>query len=46
MTLWGSFLAKGTILDQWNRPFLPYGGRDETLGWWRHRMVAGIRWWL
>jgi prepilin-type N-terminal cleavage/methylation domain-containing protein len=38
----GLFPGNSTILNQWiglGQQF--YGGRDETLGWWRHRMVAG-----
>ena len=37
----GLFPGKTTILDQWIGLASLYGGRDETLGWWRHRMVAG-----
>ncbi len=37
----GLFPGKSTILDQWVGLASLYGGRDETLGWWRHRMVAG-----
>jgi len=37
----GLFPGSTTILNQWIGLAPLYGGRDETLGWWRHRMVAG-----
>ncbi len=37
----GLFPGNSTILNQWIGLASLYGGRDETLGWWRHRMVAG-----
>jgi prepilin-type N-terminal cleavage/methylation domain-containing protein len=37
----GLFPGSSTILNQWIGLASLYGGRDETLGWWRHRMVAG-----
>lgn len=37
----GLFPGTTTILNQWIGLAALYGGRDETLGWWRHRMVAG-----
>ena len=37
----GLFPGNTTILNQWIGLASLYGGRDETLGWWRHRMVAG-----
>jgi prepilin-type N-terminal cleavage/methylation domain-containing protein len=37
----GLFPGNTTILNQWIGLAALYGGRDETLGWWRHRMTDG-----
>ncbi len=37
----GLFPGSTTILNQWIGLASLYGGRDETLGWWRHPMIGG-----
>jgi len=40
----GLFPGKATILDQWISLASYYGGRDETLGWWRHSKGCNTLW--
>jgi len=40
----GLFPGKQTILDQWIGLAALYGGRDETLGWWRHSKGCNTVW--
>ena len=40
----GLFPGRTTILDQWIGLAGLYGGRDETLGWWRHNKGCNTLW--